>query len=100
MVNVSESVLKVVSRNKRNWLLRLNQKVCKIVGKSHESYTTRILPAESRHLTQQYSISGTWKPCISLREGEDSKLQNLPTGMQVWDVGKSECWFVMNQIQV
>ena len=33
MVNICESVLKVVTRNKRNWLTRLNQKVRKVVGK-------------------------------------------------------------------
>jgi len=32
MVNISESVIKVVTRNKRNWLKRLNQKVRKVVG--------------------------------------------------------------------
>jgi hypothetical protein len=33
MVNICESVIKAVTRNKRNWLTRLNQKVRKIVGR-------------------------------------------------------------------
>lgn len=100
MVNVSKSVIKAVTRNKRNWLTRLNQKGTKGSWENHTNPTRlQNFPAESRHLTRYYSNRGTWKPCISLLIG-DSRSQDLPMGMQVWEVGKSEGQFVVNWIQV
>lgn len=72
-MNTCESAIKVVTSNRRKWLLRLSQngnRDRKIIGLW--IFVTNSYPsAESRHLTQYYSRSGTWKPCILLRISEE-----------------------------
>lgn len=68
MVNVSESVIKIVIRNKRKWLLRLNQNGMR---EGWNKFTLRftqtvISSVKSRHLTQHHLIYGTRKSCIAL----------------------------------
>jgi len=63
MVEVSESVIKIVSVAKRKWLIRLNQKVLEAGDTSYYCVLmAQGLPVDSRHLTRRTSRSGTWKP--------------------------------------
>lgn len=74
MVNICESVIKAVTRNKCKWLIHLNQNG---MGTGWESLHTQPTqstrsPVESRHLTQCYLSCGTRKPCIAPVMGKQS----------------------------
>jgi hypothetical protein len=99
MVKTSEPALKIVMRNKRKWLTRLNQTVTE-VGAASRPYAlvTQDLPVNSRHLTRRTFAGGTWKPRIAPLG--DSRLQGLPMAVRAQERGKSECPAVMDGIRV
>jgi len=76
MVNTCESAIKIVSYDKRKWLLRLNQNG-KEVGTASLKYAfvTHTPPGQKQAPNPTYCVSGTWKPRIALlRETADCKV--------------------------
>ena len=99
MVNTYESAIKIVSYDKRKWLLRLNQNG-KEVGTASLNYAfvTHTPPGREQAPNPTYCASGTWQPRIA--PSGDSKPQGLPMAVREQDIGRSECRAVTARIRV
>ena len=99
MVKTFEPAIRIVIKNKRKWLLRLNQKVMEM-GRAalHSAPVIRKSPGREQAPNPAYFTDGTWKPRIA--PFGESRLQGLSMAVRAWDVGKSECRAVMVRIRV
>jgi len=101
MMNICESVIKIVNGNKPKWLSGLSQN-----GDGEWRFASILRPrghysppVDSRHLTPRTSQGGTWKPRNAPDPGLDSGLRNPPMAVRAWDAGKSECRAIMAWIR-
>ena len=94
MVNESESLINVVIGNKPKMLTGLDQNgkwtSLEVTISSNEDV---VPPAKRRHLTYSGIYAERGKPVIS--SFEESKSQDEPIGLRVWDNRKSE-WLCCN----
>jgi uncharacterized RmlC-like cupin family protein len=82
MVKTFESVIKAVNRNKRKWLLRLNQKVMEVGTALYVcAFVTHTPPGRLQAPNPICFARGTWKPRIA--PFGDSRLQSLPMAVRV-----------------
>ncbi len=82
MVKTFESVIKAVNRNKRKWLLRLNQKVMEVGTALYVcAFVTHTPPGRQQAPNPICFARGTWKPRIA--PFGDSRLQSLPMAVRV-----------------
>ena len=82
MVKTFESVIKAVNRNKRKWLLRLNQKVMEVGAALYFcAFVTHTPPGRQQAPNPICFARGTWKPRIA--PFGDSRLQSLPMAVRV-----------------
>ena len=97
MVNICESVIKVVTINRRKCLVRLSQNgnVNRKTIWPWVFVTNNDSPADSRHLTQYYFRGGTWKPCISPESNDSGKLTarkaHRGAGLRGWKKRMPSC---------
>ena len=101
MAKISESVIKTVNSNKRNWLIRLNQKVMEVgVGPLSFPLVTLKLPGRQQAPNPTYFVARNVETPYRSPRGRDSRLQGRPMVMRVWAVGRSEGQAVMVWIRV
>lgn len=99
MVKLIEPALKIVTINKRKWLLRLNQKVSEM-GTAPEScaFVTQTSPGQEQAPNPTYFSK--WNVETPYRSPRDSGSQGPPMAVREQERGQSERRSVMERIGV